>query len=511
MPTNTTRIAKNTLMLYFRQIFIMLVSLYTVRVVLDVLGAEDYGIYNVVAGMVAMFGLLSNSMSMASQRYFAFEIGLGNFENLKKIFNLNLLIYILIAVIGLLFAETVGLWFISNKLTIISERKIAAVRVYHFSVVSCLFTILRIPYMAMIIAHEEMGIYTYVSIADAVLKLAVVFFVQFGMSDKLQLYGFLMCCITAINTIIYMIICYKYQKCNFDFYWNKNLFRETIVYSGYNLYGEIANFSRNYFINVLLNQFFDPIVVSARGIALSIKYAVLNFSNSFSAALRPQIIKTYAVNRIDEMFKLAFLGSKVMFFLLYIFILPLILEAPIVLSIWLKSTPDNAVLFVRLVLIDVLIDASNPIASVARATGKIRLYGLTAGTIRLLNLPLSWMLLMIGKPAYSVFIVSIFFSTIGYIANLLVLKRLVKYSIMEYLLTVIFPFFLVVMVSGVLSLIFHIIIKRSLLRLFLVTFISFIFTCGSMYVLGFNKTEKKKINKIILYKLRKFLVYTGAK
>jgi Na+-driven multidrug efflux pump len=489
----------------------MLVSLYTVRVALEVLGAEDYGIYNVVAGMVAMFSLLGNSMSIASQRYFAFEIGLGNFENLKKIFNLNLLIYILIAIIGLLFAETVGLWFISNKLTIILERKIAAVRVYHFSVVSCLFTILRIPYMAMIIAHEEMGIYTYVSITDAVLKLAVVFLLRFIMLDKLQLYGFLMCCITVINTVIYMAICYKYQKCNFDFYWNKNLFKEIIIYSGYSLYGEIANFSRNYVVNILLNQFFNPIVVSARGIALSIKYAVYSFSNSFSVALRPQIIKTYAVNRIDEMFKLTFFGSKAMFFLLYIFILPLILEAPIILSIWLKSTPDNTALFVRLVLIDVLIEASNPIASVARATGKIRLYGLTAGTIRLLNLPLSWMLLLMGKPAYSVFVAAIFFSIIGYIANLLVIKRLVKFSIKEYLFTVIFPSFLVVLVSGVPSFFFHVIIERGFLRLFLVTVISFIFTCGSMYAFGLNKIERKRINKIILFKLRKFLVYTGAK
>jgi O-antigen/teichoic acid export membrane protein len=223
--SNTARIAKNTLMLYFRQILIMLVSLYTVRVVLNTLGAEDYGIYNVVAGVVAMFGFLSGAMASASQRYFSFEIGRGDFDQLKKVFSLSIVIYILIALIVLLMVETIGLWFVSNKMAIPVERKNTALWIYQTSIISFLFTILTAPYMAAIIAHEDMNIYAYMSIIEVILKLVVVFLLRIIQLDKLQLYGILMGAIAVMNTVMYRIICsVKYPACKFEFYWNKALF-----------------------------------------------------------------------------------------------------------------------------------------------------------------------------------------------------------------------------------------------------------------------------------------------
>lgn len=295
MSSNTTRIAKNTLMLYFRQILIMLVSLYTVRVVLETLGAEDYGIYNVVAGVVTMFGFLSNSMAGASQRYLSFEIGRGDFERLKTIFSLSLTIFILIAVIIVLLAETVGLWFITNKLIIPSERRIVAYWVYQFSIISFVFTILTTPYMASIIAHEDMNIYAYVSIVEAMLKLGIVFVLNIIPFDKLQIYGILLCITTFINTAIYRIICTaKYKECQFKIYWNNILFKDIIGYTGWTLLGVLADIFKKQAITILLNQMFNPLVVAARSIAFTITGAVNSFFNQFMMALRPQIVKSYA-------------------------------------------------------------------------------------------------------------------------------------------------------------------------------------------------------------------------
>jgi O-antigen/teichoic acid export membrane protein len=389
--SNTQRIAKNTLMLYFRQILIMLVSLYTVRVVLNTLGAEDYGIYNVVAGVVTMFGFLSGSMATASQRYFAFELGREDYEQLQKTFSLSFLIYMLIAIVVLLLAETIGLWFVNNKLIIPQDRMGSARWIYQCSIISFIFTILTAPYMAAIIAHEDMNIYATVSIVEVVLKLGIVFLLSRIPIDKLQLYGTLLCVVTIINTGIYRGVCKgKYQECRFQFYWNKALFKELISFTGLNLFGTIAWVFKNQILTILLNQFFSPLVVAARGIASTVNSAVASFSQNFSSALRPQIIKSYATDHKTELMLLVSFGSKITYFLMYLFILPLILELPAVFSLWIKNVPEYAVVFTRLILIDALIESiSYPIASLLQATGKIRLYQSLAGGFMLLNLPVS--------------------------------------------------------------------------------------------------------------------------
>jgi O-antigen/teichoic acid export membrane protein len=498
-------------MLYFRQILLMLMGLYTVPLVLETLGAEDYGIYSVVGGVVTMLGFLGNSMVTTSQRYFMFEIGRGDFRQLKKVFNLNLLIYALIAVIVLVLAEIAGLWFIDNKLNIAPGREETAFVVYETSVVSFLFTILAMPYMAAIIAHEDMNIYARISFVEAILKLAVVVLLRFILFDKLQLYGILNCFVVCINSTIYLTVCHRrYKECDFKFFWDKKLFKEIANYAGWNMFAVVAGISKNQAVNVLLNQFFNPIVVAARGIALSVNNAVVDFANNFSIALRPQIIKNYASGRQDEMFRLAFFGSKITFFLMYIFILPLLLETPAVLSAWLKNIPDNAVLFVRLVLIDALIDSlGNPIRSIVRATGKIQLYQAVIGGVLFLNGPLSWMLLKNGKPAYSVMVIAIFIALTEFTVRLFILKTIVKYSITSYLRNIIFPICIVSVLSGILPLAVHCFLEQNIWRLCLVSVISTVSLCVFMYNVGFDRAERKKINRVILQRLNR--LYTGSK
>ena len=499
MPSNTVRIAKNTLMLYFRQILIMLVSLYTVRVVLETLGAEDYGIYNVVAGVVTMFGFLSGSLASASQRYFSFELGRGDLEQLKKVFSLSLLIYVLIGILVLLLAETIGLWFVNNKLIIPLERKIPALWVYQFSIIFFLFTILTSPYMAMIIAHEDMKIYAYVSIVEVTLKLAIVFVLRFTVWDKLALYGLLILFVAVINTTIYRIICMrKYRECSFLFYWNKDLFKEIVSYSGWNMFGATAGIFKNQIVNILLNQFFNPVIVAARVIATQVDNAAMSFSQNFSTAIRPQIIKSYAAGGNEMTLSLMFRGSKGTYLLMYLFALPLALEMPTVLGLWLRNPPEYAVLFTRLMLVDVLVTSvSYPIMTAAQATGKIIMYQSVVGGILLLNVPFSWIALQMGFPAYSVLIIAIGIALIATIARLLILKKLIDYSIRRFFEIVLLPVFVISIVSAILPVIICYFLEQNLLRLLIVTCVSVISVVVFSYYIGLNREERQKVKEVI--------------
>jgi O-antigen/teichoic acid export membrane protein len=482
----------------------MLVSLYTVRVVLNTLGVEDYGIYNVVAGVVTMFGFLSGSMATASQRYFSFELGRGDFEQLKKVFSLSLFIYILIGIAILLLGETIGLWFVSNKLVIPLERKSAALWVYQFSIISFLFTMLTSPYMAMIIAYEDMNIYAYVSIGEALFKLGIVFLLQAISWDKLILYGILMLAVVVTITAIYRAICIKkYNACKFSFYWNKGLFKEIAGYSGWNMFGASAGIFKNQVVNIMLNQFFNPVVVAARSIAAMVDSAAVSLSQNFSTAIRPQIIKSYAAEQKEAMFSLVFRGAKGTYLLMYLFVLPLVLEMPIVLTLWLKNPPEYTVLFTRLMLFDVLINSlSYPIMAAAHATGKIRLYQAVVGGILLLNVPVVWIILFMGAPAYSAMIVAIILTFIACIMRLLILKVLIDYSIRQFLRMVILPICVISVVSAILPIILCYILPQNILRLFLVTGLSIMSVSVYSYSIGLNKEEQGKIKSII----RKYII-----
>lgn len=414
MENNSRVLAKNTLLLYFRQILIMAVSLYTARVVLAVLGAEDFGIYNVVAGVVTMFGFLGGAMASSSQRYFSYDLGKKDLKHLEITFSVTFQIYLLIALVVFLFVETAGLWFLNTKLVIPSNRLIAANWIFQAAIISFLLTLITTPFMAIIIAHENMTVYAYVSIVEVALKLGIVVLLKYLPYDKLIVYGILLSLVSFINTAIYRFYCHKhYSECKVRFICDGKLFKEIIAYSGWNLFGNLAAIFKNQGINILLNFHFGAIVNAARGIAGQVNSAVMSFSNNFSTALRPQVIKTYAANQKEDTMRLVFRGCKFTFFLMYIFTLPLCLEMKSILSLWLKNPPEYAIVFTQLVLIDALIDSiSYPLMTLAQATGKIRLYQAVVGGILLLNLPVSYVALRFDAPAYSVMLVAVVFSPI---------------------------------------------------------------------------------------------------
>lgn len=496
--SNTSRIAKNTLALYFRQILIMLVSLYTVRVVLNTLGAEDYGIYNVVAGVVMMFGFLSGAMATASQRFFSFEMGKKNEVGLSLIFSVTLTIYAFLSIIIVILAETLGLWFVCTKLVIPPERMTAAKWLYQCAVVSFLFSIMTTPFMSAIIAHENMNVYAYVGIVEVFLKLGVMFVLKITPFDKLIFYGILLLLVSVINTGLYRFYCKKhYKECRFKFLWDKQKFSEMFSYVGWNLFGSAVGVFKNQLINILLNQFFGAVVNAARAIAQQVSAAVTSFSQNFSTAIRPQIIKTYAAEQKDECLALTFRGCKMTFFLMYIFSLPLILEMPFVLNLWLKNPPENAVIFASLVLIDALVDSvSYPIMTLAQATGKIKLYQGVVGGILLLNFPVSYVLLKCGLPAYSVLVAGICITFIAFIVRLFIVKVLTSFSLRRFFVNVCIPIILVALLSAVVPVFARFFIKGEILNFVCTVFLSVSFTAVFVFFVGMSNAERASVMNV---------------
>lgn len=493
-------------MLYFRQILILLVSLYTVRVVLDVLGVEDYGIYNVVGGIVSFFSFLSGTMASATQRFFSFALGQKDSEKLNRTFSVNLIIYVAIAIVALILLETMGLWFVNEQLRVPPERYEAAQFIFHFSVLTFIGTIITTPFMAIIIAHEDMQIYAYVSIVEAIMKLGVVFLLIYLPWDKLELYGILLFAVSVVNAVIYIVICVrKYSECQFQqFYWDKRLLREIIGFTGWTLFGQITTVVRNQAVTILLNQVFNPIVVAARAVATNITNQINVFSNNFNTGLYPPIIKSYAAEDKPQMFSLIFRGSKITFFLMWVFALPLFLEMDAILEIWLKNPPPEAVLFTRLALIEVLINSiSLPITTAARAPGKMKLYELTLGCLQIAIFVVSWIVLKIGAAAYSVFVVAIVVNLIMFIIRLLIVRHLISLSIMPFFSQVVFPVLLIVLVSTIPSLAIHLFLPHGLIYVCVSVLSSITITCISMYFMGLDKLERKKVKEVIIMKIFK--------
>ena len=503
MNSETKRIAKNILMLYFRQMLVMLVGLYTVRVLLNTLGVEDYGIYHAVAGIVVMFSFLSGSMAMASQRFLAFEIGRGDFERLKKTFAVNWIIYALIALVALVLLESLGLWFVNYKLVIPPERFEAASWVYQYAIFAFLCTIIATPYMSAIIAHEDMEIFAFVAIFDAILKLGIVFVLQYSSMDKLHLYGILLCIVSVLYLTIHIIICYlKYKECRFTACWDKALFKEIIGFTGWSLFGQLTVVFRNQAVTILLNQMFNPAVVAARTISNQVSSSISSFSGNFNTGLYPPIIKSYSSGDKEQMVKYIFYGAKMTFFLMLLFSLPLALEMQMVLTLWLKNPPEYAVLFAQLALIDSLINSvSFPLMTAARATGRVRLYELTLGSILLASFFVSWMVLYLGASAYSVMYVAIGASTLMFFVRLWIVKSLVQFSFRSFFKKVIIPSLGMTIVSCIFAGIVCWTLPENLLFLCIKLVACALVICFCVYFVGINSHERKKMNSFVLSKI----------
>lgn len=429
--------------------FIILVSLYTSRVILKTLGVEDYGIYNVVGGFVSMFGFLNTAMSATTQRYITYSLGTKNTAQLNKVFSNCVMTHILIALIVLLFAESVGLWFLFNKMIIPESRMTAAFVVFQCSVVSTVVLILSVPYNADIIAHEKMSAFAYISIVEVTLKLLIVFLLKFSGIDKLIFYGILLLIVQCSIRLIYGSYCKRhFEETKFRIIWDFSLFKEMLSFAGWNLWGGVSNIMYTHGVNLLLNLFFGPTVNAARGIAIQVQNAISQFANSFQMAINPQITKSYAQRDYAYMHKLVFRSSKFTFILLFILSLPIFTETEAILKLWLGVVPNWTVVFLRLMLCIVIIDSvANPFMVSVAATGNVKLYQSIIGGTMLLIVPTSYIFLKLGCAPNIVFITHLFFAVLTFILRLFIVKRLIHFSIIEYCKVCIFKIIAIVVPS----------------------------------------------------------------
>lgn len=502
---NNNRILKNSLLLFFRMFLTLVVSLYTSRIILNTLGVEDFGVYNVVGGFVTMFAFLNSAMASATQRFLTFEIGCEDDDQLIKVFSMSVNIHFIIAFVILLLAETVGLWFVNTQLTIPPERMVAAQWVFQFSILAMMVNIVSVPYNAIIIAHERMNIFAWVSIAEVSLKLLIVFMLQWFGFDKLKLYSILIFIIALIIRLIYGIYCkYEFKESKFRFHWDKSLFNTLMSYAGWNLWGNAAGVIMGQGVNVLLNIFFGPIVNAARAIAYQVNGVLQQFVINFQIAINPQIIKSYAAGDLNYMHQLIFKGAKYSFFLVFIISLPIILETEIILQLWLKIVPEYTVIFTRLVIVNILIDSiSGPLMTAAQASGRIKLYQSIVGLLLVLNLPISYLFLKMGASPEVTLYVGISLSIIALYARLKIISPLINLSILEYFNAVILRIILLILVAFIAPTIVYIYLEENFIRLLLTGITSLASVLITIYYIGLIKIEQQFLNKKVKQLLNK--------
>lgn len=503
---NNKRIAKNTLFLYIRMLFIMAINLYISRVVLNALGVEDFGIYNVVGGVVLMFSFLNGAMAAGTQRFLSYELGAENISQLNKVFNVAIFIHFFIGLAVIILAETVGLWFFNTQMNIPDARIDAARWVYQFAIFSFFLSVVQVPYIATIIAHEKMNVYACIGIFEVFLKLGVALVLSYVVLDKLKLYALLLLFVVGIITCVYIVYCRKkFNECVFQFLWDRKLFDTMVSYAGWSLFGSAASMVSNQGLNILLNIFFNPTINAARAIAFQVNMAIQSFTTNFQMAVNPQIVKSYAKGDRPYMMSLIFQSSKYSFFLLYLIALPVLFETDTLLKIWLKLVPEYASVFCKLVIIDALIGCvSYPLMMASQATGKIRLYQVVVGSILLLNLPFVYILLRLGYgPEYSMY-VSIFLSVIALCARLIMLKELILLDIKKYIKSVIIKSLMVGGVGCIIPFfVTHYLSSGSILFFLLNSILCVLCSLLSIYFFGFDEFEKRYVRNRIVFVVKK--------
>lgn len=432
---NNRRIAQNTIFLYFRMIVVMLISLYTVRAFLNILGETNYGLYNVIGGVVGMFSFLNGTLSTSSQRYFSQALVKGNKEGIKKVFCLNLTVYLILIIIIIAFLETIGLWFVNNQMTIPDDRIKAANIVYQISILTFLLQMMSIAYTALVVAYEKMKAFAYIGIFEALLKLGYVFLLSIVSYDKLIAYAVLMFILYFLITALYVGYCrIHFAESKYFFYWNKREAFEMLGFSGWHFLGTLSVVVRSQGVNILINMFFSPAVNAARAIAFQVEGAINKFSDSFFVAVKPQMYKSYSNGEIEALNTLVNRSSIICFFLVSILSVPLFFNTPYILSLWLKNVPDYTIVFTQLVLIEGLIDSvSGSAICPALATGKIKKFYIVTGNLYILSLPIAYIFLKLGCEPTSTMLVSIGISIVCLFARAWLLIDLIHFSIKEYM------------------------------------------------------------------------------
>lgn len=496
---NNVKIAKNTIFLYFRMILLMGVSLYTSRVVLSTLGIEDYGVYNVVGGFIGMLSFLNGAMCSSTQRFITVELGKGDKESLKRVFSTCVITHGIVAAVIFILAETIGLWFVLEKMVIPQGRMMAAMIVYQCSIITSIVQIMSYPYNADIVAHEKMSAFAYISIYEAFANLSVVFLIRIIDFDRLILYAIALLLVKISVIMVYRIYCKRYFiESSFKKIFDKDLIKQIFAFTGWNLWGGMAGTLMGQGINVLLNLFFGPTVNAARGIAVQVQSAVHMFASNFQMAMNPQIMKTCASGEMNAMHLLILRSAKFTFMLLFCIMLPLATEIDTVLSIWLEEVPKFTNIFVRLMLVICMIDSvSNPFMIASAATGKVKVYQSVVGGILITIVPIAYLVLELGGNPYSVFFVHIAVGMVAFTVRLLIVRRLVSLSVRKYIKNVLLPCTLVLLPAVVFVVVLKLFMPGGILYAFINIVLIVIVTSILSFLLGLTKHERTFIwNKI---------------
>lgn len=496
---NNSRIAKNTIFMYFRMGISMVVGLYTSRVVLQQLGIEDYGLYNVIGGIIAMFGFLNGSMVNTTSRFITFYLAKNEKEESRNIFSMSFLIHLCIALLILILGETIGLWYLNNKLIIPEGREFAAQWLYQLSIFSCILSILYVPYNATIIAHEKMGTFAYISIIEVLLKLCIVLLLSYSPIDKLIFYGTLLSCVSILILVIYFSYCnIKFAETKIKYYWNLSIFKEMMGFAGWALIGNFSYIFYSQGINLMLNAFCGPAVNAARGIAVQVEGVVKQFASNVQVAINPQIIKSYATNEITRMYSLIFASSRYCFYLLFLLSLPIFVETEFILQIWLGLVPKHTVNFIRIILSTSILDAFiNPMFTANLASGKLKLYNLCVCTVSYAFMFITYFAIRITHLPESVFLCLLCSTLFGVAIRIHVLYRQIGLNPSIYLKKVLSRVLLVVSVSIIVPILLHNTMPSGWVRFIIISFMSVASVLYSVYTIGINQTERKFVNKKI--------------
>lgn len=502
-------IAKNTIFLYFRMMFTMVVSLFTSRVILQVLGIEDYGIYQTVGGIVGMLQFVNHALATGSSRFLTFEMGTGDNEKLKRTFSSVITAHILLALIIVLVAETIGLWFVYNKLVIPAERMNAAIFAYHLSILAAIFQITQVPYNACIISHEKMGIYAYASIAEVTLKLAIVYILYIGGWDKLKLYSVLFFCVTVGLILFYRFYCTrKFEETRYTLMWDKSIMNGVLSYSGWNLFANASIALKNQGAVVLVNMFFNPSVVAARAVANQVNMAASHFISNFRTAANPQIVKRYAAKDYDGSKALLLTSTKFSYYLMLLLAMPICLVAEPLLHLWLGQVPEFSVVFLQLSVITSLFQVfDTSFYTALYAKGQIRENALISPTLGFLAIIATYILFQLGfSPVSLAWTLLLDYAILGLIIKPILVIKIVNYTWTD-IFTVFRPCFIVTLVSSIIPFGVYIlreeILPNTLLQFFVITGVSFISITISIWIFGLNKDMRNRVINALRKKIRK--------
>ncbi len=501
--TNKKRIAKNTFMLYIRMLFLMIVNLYTSRVILQALGVEDYGVYNAIAGFIAMFSMVSSAIAGAISRFITFVLGQGDKDKLKKVFSTAIIIQLTLATIVVVLVEAVGVWFLNTHMTIPDGREVAANWVLQFALVTFVLNLWSTPYNAALIAHEKMAAFAYIGIFEGVANLIIAFMVMCSPFDRLIVYGAFICLIALITRMIYNGYCKKhFDECIFNWTFDYKLFREMFSFAGWNFIGSTSGLLRDQGINILFNVFCGPIINAARGLAIQVQTAVFKFSSNFYVAVQPQITKSYASDNVDESHDLVLRSSRFAFLLLTALIVPLITETDFILQLWLKEVPAHTTAFVQIILLCTLIDSlSTPLIYLMLATGNIKRYQIVVGLFNFINFPVAWIILYCGGSPELAQLSIIFFSLGALILRLSMLRPLTHFPVRDFMVSTVSRCLFIVTICFIVSLTISQKMDNGLSR-FILNFSVTELTLGILLLtIGLNTGEKKfifeKVNAFI--------------